>query len=121
MSDYADFEANGTLPTEDNPPGISGDNDFEGEIPPGDEAKGAEEWGITAREERLDEPMADRVRREEPDRPGGGADDVPVGRLVQPDSGMVDADREATEVAMETTDDGALSAEEAAMHITDSP
>jgi hypothetical protein len=119
MSDTADFEAEGTMPVEDNPPGISGDNDFEGAMPPGDAPKGAEEFGITAREEQMDEPLAERVRREQPERVGGA--DVPVGRLVQPDGGMLDVDTEGTEIAMETEDDGALAAEEAAMHITDSP
>ena len=119
MSDTADFEAEGTLPVEDNPPGISGDNDFEGAVPPGDAPKGAEEWGVTAHEERVDEPIAERVLREQPERVGSA--DMPVGRLVQPDGGMIDLDSEPTEIAMETEDDGALAAEEAAMHITDTP
>jgi hypothetical protein len=119
MSDIADFETAGTSPVEDNPPGISGDNDFEGAFPPGDEPIGVEEWGTTAREEQADEPLAQRVLREEPDYEPG--DDGVVGRLVQPDGGMVDFDREGTEIATMTDDDGALSAEEAAMHITDSP
>jgi hypothetical protein len=119
MSDDADFERAGTQPTEDNPPGIFGDNDFEGEVPPGDRPQGVDEFGITVQEERTPEPLADRVKREQPDRERGARDDV--GRLVEPDGGMVDMDREAEAIAMETEDDGALSAEEAAMHITDSP
>lgn len=119
MSDIADFESEGTLPVEDNPPGISGDNDFEGAFPPGDSPLGAEEFGVTAHEERWQEPFAERVLREIPDIEPG--DNLAVGRLVEPDHGMVDTDIEATAVAFESDDDGALSAEEAAMHITDTP
>ena len=119
MSDIGDFEAEGTLPVQDNPPGISGDNDIEGAFPPSDAPLGAEEFGVTAHEERRQEPLAERVLREEPDIEPG--DDSSVGRLVEPDHGMVDMDREASAVALESEDDGGLSAEEAAMHITDSP
>ncbi|HEV7886298.1 MAG TPA: DUF5709 domain-containing protein [Acidimicrobiales bacterium] len=115
----SDFEAEGTLPVEDNPPGISGDNDIEGEFPPGDRPRASTDWGTTAREERMDEPLADRVRREVPDRVRAG--DEPVGRLVAPDEGMIDVDDEPAEIATMTGDDAGLSAEEAAMHITDSP
>jgi hypothetical protein len=115
----SDMEAEGIPAIEDNPPGISGQNEVEGAMPPGDEPRGAQDWGVTAREQETDEPLADRVRREQPDREPGG--DVPVGRLVQPDAGIVDIDTEATEVAMETEDDAGLAAEEAAMHITDTP
>ncbi len=48
------------------------------------------------------------------------ADEDKVGRLVAPDRGAAE-DTEATEVAVETEDDAGLSAEEAAMHITESP
>jgi hypothetical protein len=115
----SDLEAEGIPPLDENPPGIDGDNDIEGIIPPGDTPKGALDYGTTSREEQLDEPLRDRVRRELPDREPGHRDEV--GRLVQPDGGMVDMDREATEVALESEDDDALSAEEAAMHITDAP
>jgi hypothetical protein len=118
----SDLEAEGIPPIEEQPPGIEGQNEVEGMIPPGDRPKAVEDWGTTSREERLDEPLAERVLREQPERESGGAGaGQPVGRLVQPDGGMVDLDREPTEVAMETEDDGGLSAEEAAMHITDSP
>ena len=115
----SDLEAEGIPPIDENPPGIDGDNDIEGMIPPGDTPRAALDYGTTAREEQLDEPLRDRVRRELPDREPGRRDEV--GRLVQPDGGMVDMDREATEVAIESEDGDALSAEEAAMHITDSP
>ncbi|MDQ1438397.1 MAG: hypothetical protein QOK43_2026 [Acidimicrobiaceae bacterium] len=115
----SDLEAEGIPPIEDNPPGIGGDNEVEGMIPPGDTPQGVDQWGTTAREEQSDEPLAERVRRELPDVEPG--DDGHVGRLVQQDQGMIDMDVEAEEVATMTGDDAGLSAEEAAMHITDVP
>jgi len=115
----SDTEAEGIPPIEDQPPGIEGQNELEGMIPPGDAPKGALDWGTTAREEQLDEPLRDRVRREQREGLRGPGQDV--GRLVQPDAGMVGADTEPTEIAMETEDDDALAAEEAAMHIADTP
>jgi hypothetical protein len=64
----------------------------------------------------------------EEESPGMGPDGEPlgggagrqVGRLVRPDQGA-GLDDEPTEVAEETEDGGALSAEESAMHITDLP
>lgn len=44
-----------------------------------------------------------------------------VGRLVQPENEIDDFDTTAEEVAFDSGDDGALSAEEAAMHITEEP
>jgi hypothetical protein len=120
MSDrQLDYESEGMPPPEDEPPGISGDSDIEGIPLPGDRPGASTDWGVTSREEQLDEPIADRVRREVPDRIR--ADREPVGRLVAPDEGMIDADDEPAEIASETGDDAGLSAEEAAMHITDRP
>lgn len=105
---------------DENPPGIDGANDMEGIIPPGDRPRGADEWGTTAREEQLDEPLADRVRREQPDIETGDSD-VALGRLVEPDQGMVGVDDEEDALGFMTGDDAGLSAEEAAMHETDAP
>lgn len=44
-----------------------------------------------------------------------------VGRLVQPENEIDEIDTTAEEVAFDSGDDGALSAEEAAMHITEAP
>lgn len=44
-----------------------------------------------------------------------------VGRLVQPENEIDDFDTTAEEVAFDSGDDGSLSAEEAAMHITEEP
>jgi hypothetical protein len=43
-----------------------------------------------------------------------------VGRIVEPDEGAA-TDEEATTVASETDDTAGLSAEEAAMHVTEEP
>ena len=117
----SDLEAEGIPAIEDNPPGIEGQNELEGMIPPGDSPMAVDQFGTTAREEQLDEPLADRLRQEQPDVELGDDAGRPVGRLVQPDGGMVDLDTEPTEVALESEDDAGLSAEEAAMHITDTP
>ena len=103
-------------------------NEDEGLIPPRDYPQGVEEYGITAAEQRVDEPLADRVLREEPDfdesTVAQAADEAIGGRLLEAGSEDVDAiDDEKDSVATLVGDDGesALSAEESAMHITDSP
>jgi hypothetical protein len=102
-------------------------NQDEGLIPPRDHPQAVEEFGITAAEERADEPLADRILREEPDfdegAVGQAADDAIGGRLIEPGSEDVDAiDEEKDAVAtLATEDEGGLSAEEAAIHLTDSP
>jgi hypothetical protein len=96
------------------------------EYPP-ERLLGADSYGVTAAEEEIDEPIEERLRREEPDF---GSDDFPpldqpVGRLVAPDAGGFDdeADAVASEGfgAGEGEGEGDLSAEEAAMHITADP
>ena len=102
-------------------------NQDEGLIPPRDFPQAVEEFGTTAAEERADEPLADRVLREEPDFDEVGtaqeADEAIGGRLIEPGSEDVDAiDDEKDAIATLATDEeGGLSAEESAMHITDSP
>ena len=102
-------------------------NQDEGMIPPRDHPQGVEEFGITAAEQRSFEPLSDRVRREEPDfdesSVGRAADDAIGGRLLEPGSEDVDViDEEKDSIAtLVGEDEGALSAEESAMHITDSP
>ena len=110
-----DMEAEGLPETEDQPPGIDADNAVEGMMPPRDRPVGVTAWGTTAAEEARGEPLADRVRHEQPDVLH--ADRPVVGRLVAPDAGTAE-DAEAEEVADEERDDTlGLSAEEAAMHI----
>ena len=114
-----DPEAEGMPAIEDNPPGIDGDNDVEGMFPPGDTPRGVEEYGITPREGQMQEPLADRVLREEPDvEPGDSGE---LGRIVEPDHGMIDFDTEERVIGTMTADDGGMTAEESAMHITETP
>ncbi|HUP84045.1 MAG TPA: hypothetical protein VM143_00125 [Acidimicrobiales bacterium] len=103
-------------------------NEDEGLIPPRDHPQGVEEFGITAAEQRAGEPLADRVLREEPDFDEGtvaqAADDAIVGQLVEPggeDVDAIDDEKDAIAAAIGADDEVALSAEESAMHITDSP
>jgi hypothetical protein len=90
----------------------------EGLLPPGDEPRGAEGFGTTAREQReresLDQKLAEEASDVEPGkRPGSG-------RLVEPGSGV--SDEEENEVAEEADDDrSGLSAEEAAMRDEEEP
>lgn len=107
-------------------------NDDEGIIPPGDTPIAVDEWGVTAAEERLDEPIAERVTREVPDlRPDDidlddtddfRLEDGTTARFVDPaDRDVSGYDDEKDVIASLVGDDGAPSAEEAAMHITDQP
>jgi hypothetical protein len=125
------------------------DDKLPGEYPP-DEPMGLNAYGTVPAEERGSEPLAERVRREEPDFGEAsvtpGADDGGVGTLVEPDAGA-GPDEEADAVAGEidpgppgaraagdpaggdpTTRDvaterapGGRPAEEAAMHETEPP
>lgn len=111
-------------------------NDDEGIIPPGDRPIAVDEWGVTAAQERLDEPLSQRVTREVPDVRAEDIDpddadyefgelrdgDSATGRLVDFGDEDVDGvDDEKDAIASLLGDDGAPSAEEAAMHITDLP
>jgi len=109
-------------------------NQDEGMMPPGDRPKAADEFGVTAREERADEPLAERVTREVRDV---GGDDIDLrdaertydeleareGRILEPGSEDVDMTDEEKDAigTLVGEDEGALSAEEAALHITDNP
>jgi hypothetical protein len=129
---------------------LTDDDKLPPEYPP-DEPLGVEDYGVTAAEEEIPEPLAERVAREEPDLLPPDDDSEygrPVGTLVEPDEGIVDRDFEADAVATEAgmppgelsidADDIAfgddtlrdvaqeregteLSAEEAAMHLTPPP
>ena len=116
------------------------DDKLGGEYPP-EEPLGVDEYGTTAAEERWDEPIAERVAREEPDP------EVPEDEgteLVAPDAGagtdteaqtVADADRPDPDVGTISVDDpvsddpdlrdvasersGPPPAEEAAIHLDD--
>ena len=108
------------------------------EFPP-THLRGVNQYGITAGEERVDEPLEERTSRDEPDDLAIELDDdrAPderqwddpelggdVGRLVDPgatDDGLDEPDVDAEAVAWEGTADDDLSAEESAMHVTEDP
>lgn len=92
-----DLVEDGIPATVDDPPHLPTD-DVEGEPAPLDVPQAVDEWGTTASEERLRESVRMRAARQEPevlDRPG--------------------SEEEGTGIA------GALSAEEAALHVDDHP
>jgi hypothetical protein len=146
--------------------GTPDDPDVEPEFPP-DELLGADDYGLTAAEERVDEPLEERADRESPDplereldrvdegdrsdvetelneleleldedtlaaidriEPLVPGDDLvdeettDVGRLVEPgvDEDVLGVDDEGASVAV-AFDEQDLSAEEAAVHLTDDP
>lgn len=121
----AALEEEGIPELEDQPVGkiLSGETP-EGVVPPRDHPLGAEEFGTTAAEERAGETFAQRAAREVPDLglDQGVGDDQPLGgRIVQPDSGIVDVDDTPEELGDVAPDVGGLSAEEEAMRVERDP
>jgi hypothetical protein len=108
--------------------------DDEGLIPPGDYARSSVHAGFTAEEQRRGETVEQRAAQEIPDVQPEDIDlrhadddallgDLAVGQLLQPGDDDVDAidDDPAMVASAGSTDGLALSAEEAAMHITETP
>lgn len=96
-----DLVEDGIPATVDDPPHLSTEA-VEGEPAPLDFPQGVDEWGTTKAEERMGESVRMRAAREEPD-----VVDVPD---------ELDAGEEAGGRVL-----GALSAEEAALHVEDEP
>lgn len=151
MSDMADRDQletearsgdSGTASAEDASENLD-DAKLTADYPP-EEPVGSTDYGVTPAEQRIQEPLEERVARERPDDALVGESDR-VGRLVAPDEG-VHVDDEGTEIASEvggvpahdrpvgdvgtddvTTQETAteltqdLSAEEAAIHERDVP
>lgn len=86
-------------------PGEELDEALGGGTPP-ERPLGVEDYGTTAAEERWDEPLAERIAREEPD-------------VGTPDAELVRVDGEVDDPADEL--DEAAPAEEAALHVTRDP
>ena len=116
-----DLEEEGQPQLYDPPPGQDIETDQTAPSVPRDRPLGVNQWGTTEAEERVDEPLYRRVRREQPDVDERAyAGDNPAPRLLQPDSDIEEIDETAEEVAFTAEDDSAgLSAEEAAVHIVD--
>jgi len=121
----ARLEAEGVPGLEDAAKGkeMTGDAQ-EGMIPPRDHPQGAEQYGITIAEARAGEPLDLKLRREVDDHAAveeAGLDDL-TGRIVEPESEVDELDLTAEPLGFDVgRDDGAFSAEEAAMHITENP
>lgn len=96
---------------------------WDGVVAPGDEPTAAEDFGTTTAEGRLDEPLSRRVGREAPDDAGAAqttADDIAAARLlVEERQGPVDDEDGDLVGGTASFDHGALSAEEAAVHVVD--
>ena len=90
------------VPEEDLPPGMAGTGgDYEEIAAPRETPGPSVDYGTTAAEQRLEEPLAMRVAREEPDvSPAGGQD--PVADL----EGDPIAARPAEEEAVHITEEG---------------
>ena len=128
MSSYDDPMADTSLEDEgipdpdEQPPGLSrSGGTADGIVPPRDYPQVSEDLRTTAAGELSDEPLAERVRREEPDfgqrrRP----DDFGEGRVVQPDAGG-EYDDTPEEVAELMGDTSGMTAEEAAVHVVEDP
>ena len=117
QGDPRDLEAEGIPAVEDQPPGVT--DLLDGIVPPRDQPLVSGGEGVTAAEQRSGETVAHRARRELPDRQREEYD--VTGRLVQPDQGVAGLDTEPDELATEFPDVDGLSAEEQAVHPTDSP
>jgi hypothetical protein len=117
------LEEEGVPDMEGDPEGmVLADADIEDIVPPRDLPGPSIDYGVTAAEQQIDEPLADRVRREEPDfweQALAEDDRITPGRLVQPDEGAIDVDEAAEEVGFGTGDIYGMSAEEEAIRVTD--
>lgn len=128
------FEDEGQASAEPGLPGKRITGDPQEDMPvAGDEPLAVDDYGTTAREESLGEPLDGRLAREEPelldtappvvrdydgiDNPYPADREEQVGRIVQPDEGVRE-DTEPDTIGIDVgTDQGGFSAEERAMHI----
>lgn len=85
----------------------------DGMIPPGDEARGAREFGTTAAEQVRGETLAARLEAEEPDEPLPLTDRDDAGQMTE--RGDAETDDEAELVATESADVPGEPAEEDAV------
>ncbi len=116
----SDLEDQGIPDLQDGSPGQQWAEDPQRAPVPGDEPVAVDDYGTTAEEQREDEPLDGRLRREEPDAALTGADDERrAGRIVEEDEGAR-SDTEKDAVAGDVgPDSGGFTAEEAAVRIED--
>jgi hypothetical protein len=89
-----------------------GDDETLGDYPP-DRLQGANQYGVTAAEESVDEPLDERISREEPEWSDADAGASGLsGTLVAPDEAPDDPQLDAELVTQED-----LTPEEAALHV----
>jgi hypothetical protein len=115
-----DLEGEGIPDLFDGPTGKDIETAEEALMPPRDHPVAVTDYGVTALEERVDEPLSQRVQRENPDfgmAGEDGDDGGPGGRLVDPGSDPDVLDTEEDALGSLSGDDDALTAEEAAMRI----
>jgi hypothetical protein len=103
---------------------ITGDAQEEAD-PPAEQPRASVDFGVTAEEMRAGEPLADRLRREEPDRAslrGDGSDtpypedrDERVGRFAEEREAATGKEQDAWAVDV-GADGGGFAPEERAMH-----
>jgi hypothetical protein len=122
--DWTDTEAQGQPAVEDQPPGIGPDTAEEGSLLPGDGPGPSLDYGVTADEQAHPESVRQRAWRERPEDlpPADDPQTRPVLRLVGSDTDepVYDDGADDGELLGEATDDGGgLSAEEAAVHVTE--
>ncbi|HET9061138.1 MAG TPA: hypothetical protein VFN61_14565 [Acidimicrobiales bacterium] len=73
-TDWTEWDAEGMPDLEQQPPGIDAETAEEGSFPAREHPLGADQWGTTAREQLVGEPLAERVAREEPEAKPGPLD-----------------------------------------------
>ena len=128
MSNYDDPMADTSLEDEgipdpdEQPPGVDrSGGTAEGIVAPRDFPQAVEDLRTTAAGELSDEPLAERVLREEPDfGERRRASDLGEGRVVQPDAGG-EYDDTPEEVGELMGDTHGMTAEEAAVHVVEDP
>ncbi len=94
----------------------------EGLMPPGDAPNSSVDYGITAREQQVDEPLSERVKREVPEvapQDVASEDESQTGPLIDPHDDRAAATDAAEEAAAPYVDD--LSPEESAVHTRTEP
>ena len=123
--DWTDTEAEGQPALEDQPPGIGPDTAEEGAFPPGDGSGPSLDHGVTGEEQARPESVRRRTGREQPEGldPLDDPDTAPIVRLVG--TGSDEPVYQAGEAGGGQLtggwrdDDVGLSAEKAAVHVTD--
>jgi hypothetical protein len=88
----------------------------EGLPPPNEKPRASRDWGVTEAEQRMDEPLDDRLAREEPDDDQAPrAESREMVQPVPPEGSL--ADDEKDEIAEAAEPEGAVGPEESAVRV----